>query len=267
MRALAFVLALLVFAWCGVDFWTDGRRQLLELRDLRDQVRSALTDGIGRARSLGVPPPRENEVESARRAAAACRAERAALSDGWYSGARTSADYLEPRKLRPRAANEAAVRARLEELLLTLPGDLKTLPGAAIGRLGLLTPSLTRTLELAEGEFLDQIERGVLASFLVATRRSAPSVAVEQLAALRNGAGELELQIEVQGALEDVLALGEALLAANDAAPPRRLMQCRLRRLAPEEWTTRSAPAAAPPVAASFAVAFLFPRRSEEGAR
>ncbi|MBL8841599.1 MAG: hypothetical protein JNL90_08740 [Planctomycetes bacterium] len=267
MRTLAFIAALLILGWCGFDFWSAGRRQLIELPDLRDQVRAGFTDGIGRARALGAPPPRASEVEEARRTAAACRAERAELTDRWFAGARTAADYLEPRATRPRAAGNDAVRARLEELLLVLPSDLKSLPGGSIGRLGLLTPSLTRTLELEGAEFSDQLERAIVASFLAATRRLVPRAAIEQVAAVRNGAGELELQVALLGSLEDAVAFGEALLAASDAVPPRRLMQYRLRRLQTEEWTQRDAELAAPPVAVALAVAFRFPSSREEAPR
>ncbi len=267
MRALLFVIALATLGWAGADFWHKTRPMLAELPDLRDRVSAQLTDGIGRARALGTSPPRASEVEAARRAAADCLAETAALANRWYSGARSGSDYLQPRAMRPNGETGAALRRRLEELLLSLPVDLKKLPASTPIRLGLLTPSLTRSLDLAAPEFEDQVERAVVASFLADTLRSATAIAIDDVSAIRNGDGQLELRLRATGSLDDVVALGDALVAATDAVPPRRLMQYHLRCLEQAEWSSKSADLASPPLQLEMAIAFCFPSTVGEGAR
>lgn len=265
MRRLGLGVSLLALVAAGADFWFGTRSLLRERTSLQAELTDEVATALAQVRALGAPPA-SDELEQAIAARRAANSQTDALAERWWNGARRASDYLVPRSSRPQST-KVDLRPRLEEALLEFATARREVPGLTAARLGLVTPSLTRGLELDGAEFADQVERVVIARFLAAVL--APETAIELSSVLmtRGTSGRIAVQLQLVGALDSLVTALEALVRDHVEAPPRRAETLSLQRVAPDEWSLAGPLFASPPARLEVTLTFQFPTPPAEPQR
>jgi hypothetical protein len=258
MRSLAFVCALAAIVFTSVGFWTSGVRRLEELRDTRERTRQVVADALARAKKRGAPPSAA-ELDEARQLAASLRRDADEAEREWWRGAACASDYLVPLAARPPPSSLTETRDRIEQALVALPAELKSLEGVTAARLGLRVPSLVEPFPSDAATMEEQGERAVAARLLASALRAGGRFVVSDAALTHDPDRPLTLRLVFDAGVNDALALHERLLGASDDAPPRALDQFTLTRRDPRDWPTAAFELADPPVHVELALAFDFP--------
>jgi hypothetical protein len=261
MRRLGFALSLLAATAAVTRYFAGTRSTLAEVRALRGELRADLETALATAQRLGAAPSVEElDRASERRRGAATQL--ATLATAWWQGAREPADYLQARGVR---GSDHAVdrRALLDDALLQLQLDLKEVPGLSATRLGLIAPSLARSTPLEDAAVAEQLLRAVAVRCLAAPLRQHAPLDVQSATLTIERPDHAVARVTVVGAVDQLIAVLEALGSPSADSPPRRVREFTLRRQEPAEWRLTGPQFATPPALLDATVSLHFPTLRE----
>jgi len=252
VRFAALALALAAFVFAFEDFVQRTWPLLGRDRAARIELARVVEDHLARGEARGAPPSVQ-EVAHARDLARAWRQEREQDERTFFDGAARPSDYLLPPHRRPALDGLAEQRTALEQLLVSLPAELKAFAGASPERLGLQVPSLSGGLPEDERQVAEQTERTTALVRILAAAHAVPNFVARDLAFERvdpaeGGGSRLRLKVGGEASLSDAITFYEAALGAAADAPPRRLESFTMKSVAPNEWGDAARRLTAPPV-------------------